>query len=51
MTLEEKADFMTRESGPYADYNAPIPKLGIPALKMAEGTAGIGARVAEPRQM
>ncbi|MET0928443.1 MAG: glycoside hydrolase family 3 C-terminal domain-containing protein [Aeromicrobium sp.] len=44
MTLEEKVDLMTSDVGPYAYYNAPIPRLGIPALKMADGTAGIGAR-------
>jgi beta-glucosidase len=44
MTLEEKVDLMTSESGPHAYYNAPIDRLGIPAMKMADATAGIGAR-------
>ena len=44
MTLEEKADLMTSDVGPHAYYNAPIPRLGIPAMKMADATAGIGAR-------
>ena len=44
MTIEEKADLMTSESGPHAYFNAPIDRLGIPALTMADATAGIGAR-------
>src|SRR6059036_1685907 len=38
MTLAEKIDLMTGNQGeaPYAFYNAPIPRLGIPALKMAD---------------
>ena len=44
MTIEEKADLMTSESGPHAFFNAPIDRLGIPALTMADATAGIGAR-------
>ncbi|WP_345520602.1 glycoside hydrolase family 3 C-terminal domain-containing protein [Nocardioides conyzicola] len=35
---------MTSDIGPHAYYNAPIPRLGIPAMKMADATAGIGPR-------
>ena len=38
MTLPEKVDLMTGNQGeaPYAFYNAPIVRLGIPALKMSD---------------
>ncbi len=46
MTLAEKVDLMTGNQGeaPYAYYNAPIVRLGIPALKMADASAGIAPR-------
>src|SRR4051794_23914107 len=46
MTLPEKVDLMTGNQGeaPYAFYNAPIVRLGIPALKMADASSGIGPR-------
>lgn len=46
MTLPEKVDLMTGNQGdaPYAYYNAPIPRLGIPALKMADASSGIAPR-------
>jgi beta-glucosidase len=44
MTLPEKVDLMTGDSGPYAFYNAPIPRLGIPALKMADAGSGVASR-------
>ncbi|HEY3261914.1 MAG TPA: glycoside hydrolase family 3 N-terminal domain-containing protein, partial [Pseudonocardiaceae bacterium] len=46
MTLAEKIDLMTGNQGeaPYAFYNAPIPRLGIPALKMADAGSGIAPR-------
>ena len=44
MTLAEKVDLMTGDSGPYAFYNAPIPRLGIPALKMADAGGGVAPR-------
>ncbi len=46
MTLPEKIDLMTGNQGeaPYAYYNAPIPRLGIPALKMADASAGVAPR-------
>jgi beta-glucosidase len=47
MTLPEKVDLMTSDPGanaPYAYYNAPIPRLGIPALKMADAGGGVAPR-------
>jgi len=46
MTLAEKVDLMTGNQGeaPTAFYNAPIPRLGIPALRMADASAGIANR-------
>jgi beta-glucosidase len=46
MTLDEKIDLMTGNQGeaPYAFYNAPIPRLGIPALKMADAGGGVAPR-------
>lgn len=46
MTLPEKVDLMTGNQGdaPYAYYNAPIVRLGIPALKMADASSGIAPR-------
>ncbi len=46
MTLPEKIDLMTGNQGdaPFAYYNAPIPRLGIPALKMADASAGVAPR-------
>src|SRR6266851_4420329 len=46
MTLAEKIDLMTGNQGeaPYAFYNAPIPRLGIPALKMADAGGGVAPR-------
>jgi beta-glucosidase len=46
MTLAEKIDMMTGNQGeaPYAFYNAPIPRLGIPALKMADAGGGVAPR-------
>jgi beta-glucosidase len=45
MTLSEKIDLMTSDPGaPYAFYNAPIPRLGIPALKMADAGSGVAPR-------
>jgi len=42
MTLEEKIDMATGELClVYGYYNAPIDRLGIPALTMADGPAGI----------
>src|SRR4051794_23288976 len=43
MTLPEKVDLMTGNQGeaPYAFYNAPIVRLGIPALKMADSSTGV----------
>ncbi|SOD74577.1 beta-glucosidase [Jatrophihabitans sp. GAS493] len=46
MTLPEKVDLMTGNQGdaPYAYYNAPIVRLGIPALKMADASSGVAPR-------
>ena len=46
MTLPEKVDLMTGNQGeaPYAFYNAPIVRLGIPALKMADAADGVAPR-------
>jgi beta-glucosidase len=46
MTLPEKVDLMTGNQGeaPYAYYNAPIVRLGIPPLKMADASAGVAPR-------
>src|SRR3954452_13239156 len=46
MTLAEKVDLMTGNQGeaPYAYYNAPIVRLGIPALKMADAGGGVAPR-------
>jgi beta-glucosidase len=46
MTLEEKVDLLTGDQGdaPVAFYNAGIERLGIPELRMADATGGIGAR-------
>src|SRR5215469_4760278 len=42
MTLEEKIEMVHGElPAPYGFYNAPVPRLGIPALTMADGPAGI----------
>ena len=47
MTLEEKIDMLHGEVNfLYGFYNAPIERLGIPALTMADGPAGV--RVANP---
>jgi beta-glucosidase len=46
LTVEEKVDLATGEScGLYGFFNAPIPRLKIPALTMADGPAGV--RVAD----
>ena len=46
MTLDEKVELMTGNQGdaPTAYYNAPIERLGIPALRMADAGAGIANR-------
>jgi len=46
MTVEEKVELMTGDQGdaPVAFYNAGIERLGIPELRMADATGGIGAR-------
>jgi len=46
MTLEEKVELMTGDQGegPGGFYNAPIERLGIPELSMADATSGIGSR-------
>ena len=56
MTLEEKVDLVTGDQDfGYAFYNAPIERVGIPALTMADGPAGarvnntLGQRRAEHR--
>jgi beta-glucosidase len=42
MTLQEKAELMSNDTGsPWAYYNAPIERLGIPALKMLDAGAGL----------
>ena len=42
MTLEEKVGMVHGElPAPYGFYNAPISRLGIPALTMADGPTGI----------
>src|SRR5260370_39312637 len=42
MTLDEKIEMVHGElPAPYGFYNAPVPRLGIPALTMADGPAGI----------
>ncbi len=42
MTLEEKVDMVHGEfPAPYGFYSAPIARLGIPALTMADGPTGI----------
>ena len=47
MTIQEKADLATGElNNFYGFYNNPIPRLGIPALTMADGPVGV--RVANP---
>jgi beta-glucosidase len=46
MTLEEKVELMTGDQGeaPSAFYNAPIPRLGIPELRMADAGGGVASR-------
>lgn len=46
MTLEEKVELMTGDQGeaPSAFYNGPIPRLGIPELRMADAGGGIASR-------
>ncbi|TMC89943.1 MAG: beta-glucosidase [Chloroflexi bacterium] len=41
MTLAEKIAMVHGEYGPYGFYNTPLPRLGIPALTMADGPTGI----------
>ncbi len=46
MTLEEKVELMAGDqgAGPAAFYSAPIERLGIPELSMADATDGIASR-------
>lgn len=46
MTLDEKIELMTGNQGeaPTAYYNAPIARLGIPGLRMADAGGGIADR-------
>ncbi|KQW45954.1 hypothetical protein ASC77_18770 [Nocardioides sp. Root1257] len=46
MTLEEKVELMTGDQGeaPSAFYNGPIPRLGIPELRMADAGGGVASR-------
>ena len=44
MTLDEKAALMVGDPGIHAYDNAGIPRLGIPALAMADGGAGVSPR-------
>ncbi|TKR22945.1 beta-glucosidase [Cellulomonas hominis] len=47
MTLDEKVNMMHGElNNFFGFYNAPIERVGIPALTMADGTAGV--RIANP---
>ncbi|MFC0712991.1 beta-glucosidase [Cellulomonas biazotea] len=47
MTLDEKVDMLHGElNNYYGFYNGPIERLGIPALTMADGPAGV--RIANP---
>ncbi|MFP4974130.1 glycoside hydrolase family 3 C-terminal domain-containing protein [Paenibacillus sp. CN-4] len=47
MTLKEKVDFVTGNvNNFYGFYNAPVERLGIPALTMADGPTGV--RIANP---
>lgn len=42
MTLEEKVEMLNGEISPlYGFYNAPIERVGIPALTMSDGPAGV----------
>jgi beta-glucosidase len=42
MTIEEKVAFVTGDLNfSYGYYNAPLDRLGIPALQMADGPAGV----------